>query len=257
LAAADCLSLWIGEGLGPVERACMRSIARHGHKMVLYCYREFVGVPEEVEVRDASQILPYETITAPWCNRPDLYSDWFRYELLRRGLGTWVDTDVYLLAPLDVQSPYLFGTQAPDFYNTAVFRAPADSPLIPRLLEPFEKRTTPKWLPWRKYIQKRAIEILTGKVELTDTAWGTTSPDALTALTRELGLTHLAQPQERFYPVPWQRADWIRDPNIALDDVTGDGTVAIHLWKYCISSFKNEPASPGSFLERLQSEGAL
>jgi len=82
----------------------MRSIARHGHKMVLYCYREFVGVPEEVEVRDASQILPYETITAPWCNRPDLYSDWFRYELLRRGLGTWVDTDVYLLAPLDVQA---------------------------------------------------------------------------------------------------------------------------------------------------------
>jgi hypothetical protein len=37
--------------------------------------------------------------------------------------------------------------------------------------------------------------------------------------------------------------------------VIGDGTVAIHLWNYCISSFKNQTAPPGSFLDRLQREG--
>jgi hypothetical protein len=249
--------LWIGDGLGPVERACLRSIARHGHKMVLYCYTELEGVPAEVEVRDASEILPYETVSEPWVARADLYSDWFRYELLRRGLGTWVDTDVYLLSPIDTRSDYLFGFQSPTELNNAVFRMPADSPMLPRFLEPFLKRQTPNWLPWYKYAPRRARELLTGKVDLTDLPWGTTSPVALTALAREFGLTHLAEPQERFYPVPWQRADWIRDPTIAVDDVISHGTVAIHLWNYCITPFKNQPAPAGSFLERLQREGAL
>jgi hypothetical protein len=103
----------------------------------------------------------------------------------------------------------------------------------------------------------RALELLTGQVDLTETDWGTMSPVALTALARRFGLTHLAQPQERFYPVPWQKAEWIRDPQIALEDVISEGTIAIHLWNYCISSFKNEPAPEGSFLARLQQEGAL
>ena len=251
----QCVTLWIGDELGPVERACLRSIARH-HRMALYCYDDLRGVPNEVELRDASEILPYETVTAPWCARADLYSDWFRYELLRRGLGTWVDTDVYLLSPFDMDSPYLFGVESPKYLNSAVFRAPTDSPLIPRLLDPFVKQTTPKWIPWHKYLPRRLRELLTGKVDFTDLPWGTMSPVALTVLARELGLTHLAQPQERFYPVSWQEAPWILEPYIGLADVVGEGTVAIHLWNYCISSFKNEPAPHGSFLERLQSEGA-
>lgn len=252
---SQCVTLWIGDELGPVERACLRSIARH-HRMSLYCYNELRGVPDEVELRDASEILPYETVSAPWCARADLYSDWFRYELLRRGLGTWVDTDIYLLAPLDMESTYLFGIESTKYLNNAVFRAPADSPLIPRLLEPFLKRRTPNWVPLHRYAARRARELLTGRVDLTDLPWGTTSPIALSVLARKLGLAHLAQPQERFYPVPWQKARWILDPQIRLQDVIGEGTVAIHLWNYCISAFKDEPAPRGSFLERLQQEGA-
>jgi hypothetical protein len=254
---SDCVTLWIGDSLGPVERACLRSVARQGHRICLYTYGPVKGIPEEVERRDASEILPRDRITASWCARADLYSDWFRYELLRRGLGTWVDADIYLLSPLDIESPYLFGIQSPELLNNAVFRVPHDSPLLPELLEPFEKRTTPKWMPWHKYFPKRARELVTGHVDLTDIPWGTTSPVALTALARKFGLTPLAQPQERFYPVPWQEARWIADPNLSLDDVIGDGTVAIHLWNYCIAGFKNEPAPPRSFLERLQREGAL
>jgi hypothetical protein len=254
---SDCVTLWIGDSVGPVERACLRSVARQGHRIALYSYGQVAGIPDEVTVRDASEILPLETITAPWCARADLYSDWFRYELLRRGLGTWVDADIYLLSPLDMENPYLFGSQSPELLNNAVFRIPTDSPMLPELLEPFEKRTTPKWMPWHIYVPKRARELITGEVDLTDIPWGTTSPVALTRLARTFGVAHLAQPQERFYPVPWQEARWIADPSISLEDVIGEGTVAIHLWNYCISSFKNNPAPPGSFLERLQREGTL
>lgn len=245
----------MGEALGPVERACLRSIAKY-HPIALYAYGPLRGVPYGVELRDASEILPYETVTAPWCARADLYSDWFRYELLRRGLGTWVDTDIYLLAPLDFESSHLFGFEAVSRLNSAVFRVPPESPLLTGLLEPFEKRTTPRWMPWHKYGPKRLRELITGHVDLTDIPWGTTSPTALTALARKFGLTHLAQPCERFYPMPYQQANWIVDPDIALEDVVSEGTVAVHLWNYCISGFKDSPAPAGSFLARLQQEGA-
>lgn len=252
---SDCVTFWVGDSLGPVERACLRSVARQGHEVALYAYGRLAGVPDEIEVREASEILPKEVISAPWCARTNLTSDWFRYELLRRGLGTWVDTDIYLLSPLDTESDYLFGVQSPELLNNAVFRVPADSPMLPALLEPFEKRTTPKWIPWHRYYPKRARELLTGHVDLTDIPWGTMGPVALTAVARKFGLAHLAQPQERFYPVPWQQAEWIADPGTRLQDVISDGTVAVHLWNYCIGPLKNAPAPPGSFLERLHREG--
>ena len=127
---AECITLWIGESLGPVERACLRSVARQGHKVALYCYGEPKGVPNEVEVRDASEILPEAAISAPWVARADLYSDWFRYELLKRGLGTWVDADVYVLRPLDMVKPYLFGVQDAPILNNAVLRAARGKPHV-------------------------------------------------------------------------------------------------------------------------------
>jgi hypothetical protein len=207
---------------------------------------------------DASAIVPERAVLRDRTGSVAPFSDWFRYELLRRGLGTWVDTDVYLVATLDTQSPYLFGIESPGILNNAVLRAPPHSALLSGLLEPFVKRTAPKWMPRHKYLSMRARELLTGHFDLASMPWGTTGPRALTALARLFGLTHLAQPQERFYPVPWQRASWILDPHKALEDVITDQTVAIHLWNHCIRGIlKNESAPEGSFLHRLQREGRL
>ncbi|MDQ3478620.1 MAG: hypothetical protein M3438_05615 [Pseudomonadota bacterium] len=252
----DCVTLWVGDALGPVERACMRSVLRQGHSLALYCYEEPAGVPQGVEVRDASAVVPKGELLAPWFARADLYSDRFRYELLRRSLGTWIDADVYFVGRLDLERPYLFGEEAPGVVNNAVLRLPADSPLLPRLLEPFDKRTTPRWLPWRYYLPLRLRELVVGQADLRHLPWGTTSPQALTALTKEYGLYHWAQPQERFYPMPWQEARWILDPERQLDEVIGDGTVTVHLWNECIKNFKGQPAPEGSFLAQLQREGA-
>ncbi|HVM38980.1 MAG TPA: hypothetical protein VM265_11415 [Sphingomicrobium sp.] len=254
--ADNCVTLWIGESLGPVERACLRSVLRQGQHMVLYCYQLPAGVPEGVEVRDAAEVLPESSARAAWVGRNDLYSDWFRYELLRRELGTWLDTDVYLLRPIDLEKPYLFGAQASDTINNAVLRIPPESPLLSLLLEPFHKRTTPRWLPRRTYWRLRLREIIAGGADLTRVPWGTTSPHALTVLAERLGLDQWAEPVEVFYPMPWENADWIRDPAHKLEDVVTEQTVAVHLWNECIRTFKNDPAPAGSFLERLQREGA-
>ena len=214
-------------------------------------------MPAGVNLADASAILPESAVLRDSRGTVALFSDWFRYELLQRGLGTWVDTDVYLVGALDAQSPYLFGIEAPGVLNNAVFRAPPDSALLSALVEPFVKPTTPKWMPLRKYLPMRARELLTGNVTLARVPWGTTGPLALTALARRHGLMHLAQPQDGFYPVPWERASWILDPNVALEAMISERTVAVHLWNHCIRGIKNETAPAGSFLHRLQREGEL
>lgn len=257
MGLARCVTLWIGERLGPVERACFRSVVRQGHELALYCYRPPAGVPEGVEVRDASAILDEATLRERCGSRPYLFSDWFRYELLRRRLGTWLDADVYLVGPIDDREPNLFGWQSPGTINNAVLRLPPDSPLIPELLEPFERQTTPAWLSWRHYWPMRLRELVAGRADLTRSPWGSTGPQALTALARRHGLSHLARSEEHFYPMPWQRARWIVDPAIRLEDVATDATIAVHLWNECIRSFKEEPAPHGTFLWRLQREGAL
>ena len=251
---ADCVTLWIGDSLGRVERACLRSIARH-HRVAVYCYGETRGVPDEVEVRDANQVIPANEIFFQRNGSVAAFSDRFRYELLRANAGTWVDTDIYLLRPLDMEASYLFGQQEPGLINNAVLRIPAESSLLSALLEVFEKRTTPKWLPWRSYLQSRARELVGGGVDLTRLPWGVTGPMALTSAATKLGLASQAQPMDVFYPAAWSKADWILDPHATVADATSERTVAIHLWNHCIHQFKDKPAPRGSFLERLQNEG--
>jgi hypothetical protein len=261
------VSLWIGDSLGPVERACLRSVMAQGHDVALYCYRRPKGVPEQVEVRDAAEILPERSIFLHRNGSVGIFADWFRYELQRRSLGTWIDLDNYFIAPIDMQRPYLFGQQIdvnrpfllsgkrPGEIAIGVLRIPADSPLLPPLLEQFEERRTPDWVPWYHRIASQVREAVLGEADLTRLPWGTTGPYALTALARRFGLSGEASPPEVFNPVCWREADWILDPRRSIDDVVTERTVGVHLWNACIRHFKNKPAPEGSFLERLQREG--
>jgi len=251
---SDCVTLWIGDRLGPVERACLRSVARH-HAVALYCYGSLEGVPDEVEVRDAAAILPESSIFAHRSGSFGPFADWFRYELQRRGLGIWVDADMYFLAPLDVDRPYLFGEQSPGLINNAVLRLPADAPIVPPLLRPFEQRKIPGGLPWRLSLSMRIRELVAGKVDFRAAPWGSTGPYALSALVRRLGLSSHALPPQVLYPVSWRDADWIRTPGITLEERVTGRTVAVHLWNECIKGYKNAPAPEGSFLQRLHEEG--
>jgi hypothetical protein len=236
--------LWIGDALGSLERACLRSVQGQGHSLALYCYRQPSGVPENVEIRDASEVLPESSIIRHESGSVALFSDWFRYELLASGVGTWIDTDLYLVAPMDMDRPYLFGRQivspvrpwrwrARDSINGCVLRVPPESPMLPPLIGQF-----------------------TDGSDLGQRRWGAAGPFALTEVAGRCGLISEALPSEVFNPVPWYEARWIRDPKRALAEVVTKNTVAVQLWNECIKSFKDELAPAGSFLARLQKEGA-
>ena len=253
---ARCNSLWIGPRLGAVQRACLRSALRHGHEPILYCYRPPDHVPDGVKLRDASAIVPESAVIRHRkTGSVALFSNLFRYELQRRGEGLWIDADVYLLAPITFDRPHLFGWQEPGLINNAVLRLPPDSPLIPALLEPFEERTVPSWLPLRARLAAHWRRQRSGRADLSLMPWGSAGPLALTALARRHGLDREALPSDIFYPVNWRNAGWIADPAIGLDRMITPATIAIHLWNETIRDIKDQPAAPGSFLARLQEEG--
>ena len=251
---ADCVTFWLGDALSRIERACLRSMLRQGHSVALYCYQIPSGVPDGVQIIDASPILPREAIPSSWMNRSDIYSDWFRYEIQKRELGTWLDLDVYLIAPLDLDRPNLFGEYEPGKINGAVLRLP-ESPMLRVLLEQFEEKSVPTSMPFKKRLELGVRRLIDGKADLTRTPWGTTGPFALTEFVRKFGLSSEALPPEVFYPAAWQKADWIANPEMALEDFVTKRTVAVHLWNELIKGIKNSPAPEGSFLSRLQQEG--
>lgn len=256
MSGSVCNSLWIGPRLGAVERACLRSVLRQGHRLVLWCYDIPAGVPAGVELRDAAAILPREAIVTHKAGSHALFANRFRYELQRRGLGLWVDCDVYLVKPLDGLDGHVFGWAAAGHINNAVLRLPPDSPLLPPLLRLFDEREVPPWLPLRPRIAAWLRLKRSGRSGLSHMPWGSAGPLALTWLAEREGLAGCALPAPVFYPMHWDRARWIVDPAIALEQVVTPQTRAVHLWNELIKGFKDAPAPPGSFLARLQAEGA-
>lgn len=223
--------------------------------MALYCYSIPTEVPRGISIRDANEILPERTLFFDRNGSVAVFSDWFRYELQRRNAGTWIDTDVYMISPLDQTRPYLFGRQDDEIINNAIFRVPAESPLLLALIALFESTRIPRWLPTRDKFRAHLRFWLSGKSQIGQLPWGTTGPQALTSLARHCNLDGHALPQNAFYPVPWQNARWILEPGVDISDFVSADTVAVHLWNECIKDFKNNAPPRGSFLERLHQDG--
>ena len=132
-------SLWIGERLGYVQGGLtMVSAMSVGHPFTLYSYtpEKLRGVPNGVEVRDANEVVPYETLAryfdGGWAT---LGTDFFRYAMQAKGLGYWVDLDLYFLRPVDFHDEYVFGWEHETSINGTVLRLPSDSGMVRELCE--------------------------------------------------------------------------------------------------------------------------
>jgi len=234
----------------------MRSVMRQGHHIVLWSYDPHRNIPEGVELRDAAAVVPPHRIIHHQNGSVSLFSNLFRYELQRQGRGTWLDCDVYLLKPLEEEEPYLLAEYEPGQIMSGVLRAPADSPLLLPLIALFDEKIVPPWLNSRARLAAHWRRLATGRTGLARMPWGSAGPTALTALVRQMGLDSLVVPPEAHAPVAWQKADWILDPSVTLEEKITSRTVSVHIWNERIKPFKDKPAPAGSFLARLQSEGA-
>ena len=107
--------LWIspnGKPLSNLERLCIHSFCANGHDFRLWTYGNLQGVPEntapgKVEVRDGNEIVPEDGIFSVHGSL-STFSDYFRWELLRKHGGWWSDVDIVCLRPLNVAAETFF-----------------------------------------------------------------------------------------------------------------------------------------------------
>ena len=111
-------SLWIGNSLSLMEVASIRSFLRYQYEYRLYVFDEPKNVPAGTTLLDARAVLPKEksfyqlgdvqrgggSVTA--------FSNIFRWLLLYEHGGAWVDTDLILLRPLNLDAPCMIATEA-------------------------------------------------------------------------------------------------------------------------------------------------
>ncbi|PSR01564.1 MAG: hypothetical protein BRD50_08525 [Bacteroidetes bacterium SW_11_45_7] len=109
--------MWIGQELSKIELLTLHSFTRHGHIFYLWAYDDITTLlPDGVVIKNANEIIPQEQVFS--YNETDQFghgkgsyagfSDVFRYKLLYKYGGWWVDMDICCLKPFDIRALYVF-----------------------------------------------------------------------------------------------------------------------------------------------------
>jgi hypothetical protein len=229
----DVVTFWHGP-LDPLRRTCLRSQVAAGHKVTVYSFEPLAQLPDGVGNAEAEAILPHsfsEKLRPPqpdgsWRDWTILqFSDFFRMRLMARGAGLWLDADVLLLKPVEIDAakPY-FAWERPRQLGNSVLYLPADHPIVMAFEELIEQEElTPDWLALRHRLTFVLRQLRGGSNRLSDIRIAIYGPASLTALARRAGELHRALPQKSFYAVHadpkrfFERSDFsklISDPDI-------------------------------------------
>jgi hypothetical protein len=104
-------SLWIGK-LTNLEKMCIKSFLLFGNEFHLYTYDPIEEIPEGTIVKDANEIMPREQVfTLKEQYLP--FSDIWRYNLLAKKGGVWVDLDMVCMTNLEPlqEREYIFSSE--------------------------------------------------------------------------------------------------------------------------------------------------
>jgi hypothetical protein len=127
---AEFQSFWFSDAVPVYQRLAMKSFLDYGHQYVLYVYKAF-DVPRGVILRDANEILPESSVffngDRAGIGRGSVagFSNLFRYTMLHRIGGWWVDADVICLSEAVPESEIFVGWEYPDLIGNAILKFPA------------------------------------------------------------------------------------------------------------------------------------
>ncbi|MBR0755186.1 hypothetical protein JQ604_23625 [Bradyrhizobium jicamae] len=229
----DVVTFWHGP-LDDLRLTCLRSQIAAGHKVTLFSFDPIPGLPDGVGNAEAEAVLPHtfaEKLRPPqpdgsWRDWTTLqFSDFFRMKLMAQSAGLWLDADVLLLRPveLDPAKPY-FAWERPRQLGNSVLYLPSDDPIVRAFEDLMEQdELTPNWLALRHRLTFALRRLRGGSNRLSDIRVAIYGPAALTALAqRENELQH-ALPKQSFYAVhaepklffePSDVSKYLNDPDI-------------------------------------------
>lgn len=250
-------SLWIGEQLGYVEQLCLVSALAVGHPFTLYSYNPRIlrGVPDGIEIRDAREVMSELKLQNYYNSTQG--SDFFRYALMTKSLGYWVDMDVYFLRPLDFKEPYVFGWEYEDnvegwprhVINGAILRIPAQSGMLRDLCELPKTNWRPSWFGPKRTLLYYYRRLTVGDVRIVDLPAGTFGPDLVTYVAKKHRLADRAQKPWVFYPVRYKDIPALFGPADAIEKMLKPDTRAVHMYHSRLAGLREKPPPRGSYME--------
>lgn len=221
---------WIGRTLGPVHRACIRSVQRQGHTIVFHHFSPPVDLPDGIDLFDARRLMAedearrYEKV-----NSLTVASNIYRYRIQREGLGLYLDCDIFLLKPVP-EAEYVLGWEAQNSINNAVLKLPRDSDTLKLLLSYSEDPYfIPPWLSAKRRRELRFRKAIGFGKPVTGHVWGTSGPKLLTHVVEQTGKTDLVSPIDVFYPLHHDYMPLLDREGVGIAHLTTPNTVGLHL----------------------------
>jgi len=224
-------TMWIGDRLGPIQAACLRSFMRHGHDVLLHCFERPRDVPTGVKLFDAKLLMnENEIMRHKATGSVSLVSNVYRYRIMQRGMGPYVDCDVYCVRPFEF-SDYMYGYESVSKINGAVLNIPKKSDLLDHLIEASEDRYfVPPWLTPKKQIRDKILRKVGFGRHVSNRPWGVLGPNLLTYYISFLGLADKAVSIDYYYPLHCDHVSMLWQKGLGISDVMTRNTFGIHLW---------------------------
>ena len=248
----DVVTFWHGP-LDQLRQTCLRSQVAAGHQVTVYSFEPLPGLPDGVGNAEAEAILPHafaEKLRPPqpdgsWRDWTTLqFSDFFRMRLMAQGAGLWLDADVLLLKPVEIDpaKPF-FAWERPRQLGNSVLYLPADDAIVTAFEELMQQdELTPDWLALRHRLIF-ALRKLRGKSNrLADIRVAIFGPAALTALAARCGELGHALPKKSFYAVHAEPTLFF-DPSDFAGLISDAGITGLHISPKGRGS---QPPIPGS-----------
>ena len=101
-------SLWVDGELSKMEQLCAKSFIDNNHEYHLYTYGDVKNIPEGVIVKNGNDIVPESDIFRYKNGSLSAFSNYFRFNLLHKKGGYWVDADVLCVKPFKFDQEIIF-----------------------------------------------------------------------------------------------------------------------------------------------------
>lgn len=201
-------SLWIGPELSTMEMMCIQSYLTQGHEFHLYLYDKVLNIPEGTIIKDANTIIPQKEIYVDAFGGYVNLSNQFRFTLLYKIGGWWVDMDTVCLKPFDFDDEYVFSSENSDPYNrylinNTYIKSPAGAKILKDCLD---------------YLNKRGHDNI---------HWGELGINLFSRMIFKNDLSKYIKHPEFFCPVSFYQLDILINDN---DHILPSVTYALHWW---------------------------
>jgi Glycosyltransferase sugar-binding region containing DXD motif len=218
-----------------MERLSLSSFLKTGHDVHLYTYEDVKNIPSGVVVKDGNEIIDHSFLDYRKFINHGTFADFFRYALLLKRGGWWVDSDIVALKPFDFPEHYVFGCMGPYPYPEPVnkvrgLRRPPrpDPPDIEEkwpgawVCNAVMKAPAGSWI--MKYLWDECLQCDPANIRWSEQV----GPKLLDKAVRKFSLHDFVKNTKYFNPIAPEHVRQFVDPDITWD-LPGH-TYAIHFW---------------------------